>query len=60
MLLADGAIKEVDAEKITLDQIGTHYNSDGEFITIDLKTEDLMDTVNLLKKSSKDMISIVT
>lgn len=58
MLFADGTIKEVDTEKITLDQMGVHYNSDGEFITIDLKTEELTDTVNLLKKSSKDMISI--
>lgn len=57
MLFADGTIKEID-EEITLDRMGTHYNSGGEFVTIDLKTDELMDTINLMKKSSKDIISI--
>lgn len=56
MLFADGTIKEVDAD--TLDQIGTHYNSDGEFVTIDLKTEEMMKAVALLKKSFEDSFSI--
>lgn len=52
----DGTKKPVGAT--TLEEIGNHYNADGEYLSLDLNLDDLKQTVSDLKKSGRDIIRL--
>lgn len=52
----DGTKKPVG--ETTLEEIGNHYNADGEYISLDLNLDDLKQTVSDLKKSGRDIIRL--
>ena len=52
----DGTKKPVG--ETTLEEIGNHYNADGEYLSLDLNLDDLKQTVSDLKKSGRDIIRL--
>lgn len=52
----DGTKKPVG--ETTLEEIGNHYNSDGEYLSLDLELGEMKKTVTYLKESGKDSIRI--
>lgn len=52
----DGTKKPVGETK--LEEIGNHYNADGEYLSLDLNLDDLKQTVSDLKKSGRDIIRL--